>query len=160
MQRALLAVLALTFGPSLALAQEEKPVDPYTQANANAGASPVQGTDLLKTFHGKAGVDRVVDDFVDRITTDPRIAEVFKGHDMVRLRRTLKEQFCYLMNGGCDYTGRDMTSVHKDLGVSTAEFNFLVEDLQAAMDKEGVAFAAQNRLLAILAPMKRPTVTR
>jgi len=100
-----------------------------------------------------------VDDFVDRITIDPRIAEVFKNHDMVRLRRTLKEQFCYLLNGGCAYTGRDMTSVHKDLGVSTAEFNFLVEDLQAAMDKEGVPFADQNRLLAILAPMKRPVVT-
>ncbi|MDQ0463865.1 hemoglobin [Caulobacter ginsengisoli] len=152
-------VIALALAPTLVLAQEQ-PVDPYTQSNANAGASPVTGATLLEAFHGKAGLDRVVDDFVDRITTDPRIADVFKSHDIVRLRRTLKEQFCYLLNGGCDYTGREMTSVHKDLGVTTAEFNFLVEDLQAAMDREQVPFAAQNRLLALLAPMKRPIVTR
>jgi hemoglobin len=35
-----------------------------------------------------------------------------------------------------------------------------VENLQWAMDKEGVAFRAQNRLLAILAPMHRTVVTR
>jgi hemoglobin len=76
------------------------------------------------------------------------------------LRRTLKEQFCYILNGGCAYSGRDMKSVHADHGVTTAEFNALVEILQAAMAREGVAFSSQNRLLAKLAPMKRDTVTR
>jgi hemoglobin len=38
--------------------------------------------------------------------------------------------------------------------------NILVEHLQHAMDREGVPFAAQNRFLAKLAPMKRDVVER
>ena len=138
----------------------EDPVDPYPQSNANAGATPFAGDAMLRAFHGRAGIDRIIDDLVTRNVADPRISDIFKAQDMVRLRRTLKEQFCYILNGGCDYTGRDMTSSHKDLGLQVADFNALVENLQVAMQKEGVPYRAQNRLLAKLAPMKRTTVVR
>ena len=72
----------------------------------------------------------------------------------------LKEQFCYLLNGGCGYSGRDMRAGHKNLGIQNADMGALVEDLQAAMRKEGVSFAAQNRFLAKLAPMRRDVVER
>lgn len=138
----------------------EDPVDPYTPGNANAGATPFTGDAMLGAFHGRAGIDRIVDGLVDRNIADPRISDIFKAQDLVRLRRTLKEQFCYILNGGCDYTGRDMKSSHKDLGIQVADFNALVENLQAAMRSEGVPYRAQNRLLAKLAPMKRTTVVR
>lgn len=138
----------------------EEEVDPYTVSDANAGATPVAGQDLFAAFHGQEGISRIVDDLVAQVQNDPRLTEIFKASDFVRLRRTLKEQFCYILNGGCSYTGRDMKSVHADHGVTVAEFNALVEVLQAAMTREGVAFSAQNRLLAKLAPMKRDTVTR
>ena len=138
----------------------EDTVNPYIQDNANAGATPFQGTGMLKAFHGLAGIDRMTDDFVDRLTADKRIADIFKGQDVVRLRRTLKEQFCYILNGGCSYTGRNMKDAHENLGVQEADMGALVEDLQAAMRREGVSFIAQNRFLAKLAPMKRDTVQR
>jgi hemoglobin len=138
----------------------EEEVDPYTVSNANAGAAPFAGKDMLEAFHGVEGIGRVVDDLVDAVQKDSRISKIFKASDFVRLRRTLKEQFCYILNGGCDYTGRDMTSVHADHGIISAEFNALVELLQDAMAREGVPFGAQNRLLAKLAPMKRDAVTR
>jgi len=138
----------------------EEAVDPYAVSDANAGAAPVGGQELFAAFHGHEGISRIVDDLVEQVQKDPRLTEIFKASDFVRLRRTLKEQFCYILNGGCSYTGRDMKSVHADHGVITAEFNALVELLQAAMAREGVAFSAQNRLLAKLAPMKRETVTR
>ena len=136
----------------------EEPVEPYAQNNANAGATPFAGAGMLAAFNGRAGIDRIVDDFVARNVGDPRIADIFRNQDLVRLRRTLKEQFCYILNGGCDYTGRTMAASHKDLGVQTPDFNALVENLQTAMRKEGVPFAAQNRFLAKLAPRKRTTV--
>ena len=133
----------------------EQAVDPYTPSNANAGAAPTKDAGLFNAFHGKEGVARIVDTFVDRNVNDPRIADIFKNQDMVRLRRTLKEQFCYLLGGGCDYTGRDMKAAHKDMGIQDADFNALVENLQFAMAREGVSNRAQNKLLAILAPMHR-----
>ncbi len=138
----------------------EEPVDPYPQSNANAGATPVAGDGLWQAFGGEGGVARIVDRLVTLNVADPRISDIFKGQDLVRLRRTLKEQFCYILNGGCTYTGRDMKSAHKDMGLQTADMGALVENLQAAMRAEHVPFAAQNRLLAKLAPMKRDIVER
>lgn len=138
----------------------EVPVDPYAMSNANAGAGPFGGTGMRDAFHGQEGIRRVVNAMVDRSIADPRISEIFVAHDLVRLRRTLFEQFCYILNAGCDYSGRDMASSHKDLGLQVDDLNVLVEHLQAAMAAEGVGFAAQNRFLSKLAPMKRDVVTR
>ena len=138
----------------------EAPVAPYTVTDANAGATPIDSATLMAAFNGREGVVRIANDTVDRCVEDPRIADIFKSHDLVRLKRTLAEQFCYLLGGGCAYTGRDMPSSHKDLGIQVADLNALVENLQDAMDAERVPFAVQNRLLAKLAPMKRAIVTR
>jgi hemoglobin len=138
----------------------EEEVTPYTQAASNAGAPSFEGAAMWKAFHEQAGVGRVVDETVDLSLADPRISDIFKSHDMVRLRRTLKEQFCYLLGGGCDYSGRDMKAVHKDMGLQNTDFNVLVEELQAAMDHERIGFSDQNRFLAKLAPMQRQAVER
>ncbi len=143
----------------------EKPVDPYIQSNANAGATPMKDDGVLKAFHGKEGIARITSDLVDRNIADPRIKDIFATADVPRLKRTLAEQFCYILagpasEGGCDYTGKDMTAAHKDQGITYKDFNALVENLQRAMDKEGVPFSAQNKLLAKLAPMSRQAVER
>ena len=151
----LLALLA-----AQAVPPQEDPVDPYPQSNANAGARSFEGAAMLEAFHGRAGIDRIVDDLVARNVIDPRISDIFKAQDLIRLRRTLKEQFCYILNGGCAYTGRDMKSSHKDLGLQQSDFNALVDNLQRAMQHEKVSYRAQNRLLAKLAPMQRDTVVR
>lgn len=138
----------------------EEPVDPYVQSDANAGAVPSTDDRMWQAFGGEAGVRRIVDDLVTRSEADPRISDIFKSHDLVRLRRTLGEQFCYLLGGGCTYTGRTMKASHQDLGIQQADMAALVENLQAAMRGERVPFAAQNRFLAKLAPMHRNVVER
>ena len=138
----------------------EEQVAPYTQSDANAGAKPFADDRLWQAFHGSAGVSRIVDDLVARSQKDPRISDIFRNQDLVRLRRTLKEQFCYILGGGCTYTGRDMKAAHKDMGIQRADMAALVENLQAAMHVEHVPFPAQNRLLAKLAPMHRDVVER
>ncbi|VVT00031.1 Hemoglobin [Sphingomonas sp. EC-HK361] len=138
----------------------EDPVDPYTQSNANAGATPFTGDSMWRAFREREGVARIVEGMVTRNLADPRISDIFKNQDLVRLRRTLNEQFCYILNGGCAYTGRTMRDAHKDMGIQTADMTALVENLQAAMRAEHVAFAAQNRFLAKLAPMRRDVLQR
>ena len=153
-------LVALALQTAQGVPPGEEPVAPYVQSNANAGAAPFKGDRMWKAFHEQAGVDRIVDEMVNRNIADPRIADIFKGQDLVRLRRTLKEQFCYILGGGCTYTGRTMAASHKDLGLQQADFNALVENLQTAMRHEHVAFFAQNAFLAKLAPMERTTVVR
>lgn len=137
----------------------EESVKPYVQSNANAGAAPFEGKAMWHAFHEQPGVDRIIDDFVDRNIHDPVIGEIFAAQDIVRLRRVLKEQFCYLLGGGCTYSGRSMKDAHQDMGVQMKDMNVLVGNLQKAMTDEHVAFFAQNRLLSKLAPMRRDVVT-
>jgi hemoglobin len=138
----------------------EFPVDPYAPSNANAGAAPYDNARLAEAFGGRDGIRRIAERTVDLGEADPRIAAIFAGHDMVRLKRTLGEQFCYLLGAGCEYSGRDMRTAHAEMGVTKADMNALVENLQTAMREAGVPFAAQNRLLAKLAPMSGDVVTR
>jgi len=125
----------------------------------HAGAEPIVGEATYKAFHEKAGIQRIMDDFIVRISADPRIKRRFEFADLDNLKAQLIDQVCYLIGGPCSYGGKDMTAAHKAMGVSDADFNALAEDLQVSMDKEGVPFAAQNKLLAKLAPMERVIVT-
>ena len=136
------------------------PVDPYVENNANAGASPVRSDDLASDFGGQAGIRQMTDRLIAINQADPRIAAIFEGHDMVRLRRTLFEQFCYILAAGCDYTGRDMRAAHKDMGLQVNDMNALVENLRHAMREQGIPFASQNRLLGKLAPMRGDVLKR
>jgi hemoglobin len=133
---------------------------PALARDGDAGAAPFKTDALYKAFHGTAGIDRVVDTLVDLSIADPRISDIFKGQDIPHLRQMLDQQFCYLLKGPCAYTGKDMKEGHKDLGLQQTDFNALVENLQKAMDKEGVPFHDQNRFLAKLAPMERLVVER
>jgi hemoglobin len=125
-----------------------------------AGAAPIRGDRVFRAFHGEEGIDRIIDDFVGRITTDPRISERFQNANLVRLRLELKAQVCYLTGGPCEYTGKDMKTAHAGMGLENRDFNALAEDLQKSMDRERVSFPAQNRLLARLAPMQRAIVSK
>jgi hemoglobin len=133
---------------------------PASAKDGDAGATPMNSDAVFKAFHGQDGVDRIVNLMIDKSMSDPRISDIFKGQDIPHLKKMLDGQFCYLLDGPCAYTGKDMKEAHKDLGIQMSDFNALVENLQFAMDKEGVPFRAQNKLLAKLAPMERVVVVR
>lgn len=138
----------------------EFPVDPYEQSNANAGAKPFEGVSMAEVFGGKEGIRRIVARTIELSRADARIADIFESHDMVRLERTLFEQFCFILAAGCDYSGRDMASAHKDMGLRKSDLNALVENLQMAMREHNVPFQAQNRFLSKLAPMSGEVIER
>ncbi|HZX26137.1 MAG TPA: group 1 truncated hemoglobin [Telluria sp.] len=115
---------------------------------------------LFEGLGGKAGIGRIVETFVPLIQQDARISESFKDTDIKNLSLRLKQQFCVLAGGPCKYGGKDMTTIHDGLNITNAQFNALAEDLQDAMDRNGVPSAVQNKLLAKLAPMQRQIVTK
>jgi hemoglobin len=107
---------------------------------------------------GAAVLHAAVDKFTDVVIADPRINFTFAETDLAKFKNLLYEQLCQLSGGPCTYTGRDMQSAHRKLSINTAEFDALAEDLYIALDKSGVPYRLQNRLMAKLAPMKRDIV--
>ncbi|MFZ6771826.1 group I truncated hemoglobin [Undibacterium sp. SXout7W] len=108
----------------------------------------------------KSGISKIVADFLPIILADQRINAAFKDTDMERLGAMLAEQFCELSGGPCKYSGKEMKEAHQDMKVTNAQFFALAEDLQIAMEKNNIPSSVQNKLVAKLAPMQRPIVTK
>ncbi len=114
----------------------------------------------LAAFGGFTGLSKMTQDFVERVQKNPRIGRFFKEADNERLQAMLTDQFCDVLGGGCRYQGKSMKEVHTNMGVASADFNALAEELQNALNAANVPFADQNKLIAKLAPMQRDVVEK
>ena len=130
-----------------------------TQVAAQEGAK-VSDASAFKEFGEKAGLIKIMDDFMLGLLKDTRTKSYFEGVDQKHVKEMLVDQFCEALQGPCVYKGAQMGAIHKEMGVNREAFNALVEQLQFAMDKNSVPFATQNKLLAVLAPMHRVIITK
>lgn len=160
-----LITLVLAAATLCALAAPPLQAQPAAPVNAAAGAvapAPTPSADdlaLLQAFGQRAGLGRLADDLVERLRVDARIGAFFKDTKPAHLKQQLADQFCAVMNGPCVYDGETMKNSHADLKISRKDFFALVELLQATMDARQIPFAAQNQLLARLAPLHRDIIT-
>ena len=125
--------------------------------SSGADARPVNDV-LYQSLGGQSGLNRLIDDFMLRLLADPRMNPFFKDVDQAHVKAQLVAQFCEVTGGPCKLKGPDMKKVHSGFDINKANFNALVEVLQQSMDAQGIAFSAQNRLLAQLAPMHRDII--
>lgn len=109
---------------------------------------------LYDRLGGNDAITAVVDDFVAGCANDSRINAKFAKSDIARLKTMLVDQVCEATAGPCTYTGRDMKETHKGMGVTTGEFDALVDDLVSTLDRFSVPTAEREELLGLLAPLK------
>jgi hemoglobin len=121
--------------------------------NTPEGGS-VMARSLYERLGGKDAISAVVDDFVARCANDTRINGKFARTDIPRLKASLVDQVCEAAGGPCTYTGRDMHTTHHGMSVTAGEFDALVADLVATLDKFSVPEAEKSELLGALAPMR------
>jgi hemoglobin len=102
----------------------------------------------------------VVAEFVANVGADTRINHFFAHTDLTHLKMELVNQICQASGGPCKYTGKSMKEAHEGMGISTADFDALVDDLVKALDKYKVSSDAKNTLLGVLGPMKSDIVEK
>lgn len=121
-----------------------------------------QGADdsLYRAWGEKAGIQAVMQDFVTRLQADARMAPFFNKANREHLVTQLTEQLCQQAGGPCTYKGVPMKEAHESMDIGRRDFNALVEVLQQSMQAKGIPFAAQNAMLARLAPMHRDIINR
>ena len=121
-------------------------------------AAPAAASTLFAAMGGETALKAAVDRFAEVVEADDRINFTFAETDIPKFKTLLYEQLCEISGGPCRYSGRDMHTAHAKLNINTAEFNALAEDLYIALGQAGVSYRQQNRLMALLAPMKRDIV--
>src|SRR5262249_26266730 len=102
------------------------------------GSAQKADKSLYERLGGKDAITAVVDDFVGRVAADNRINRFFAKANVPRLKARLVDQICEATGGPCKYTGADMKTAHKGMGISNADFDALVGDLVATLDKFNV----------------------
>lgn len=108
------------------------------------------GATLYDRLGGKSAVTAVVVDFTSRVAANDEINQFFANTDIAKFKRLLSEHLCLVTGGGCRYSGRDMYTIHKGMGISTADFNSLVGNLVSTLDSFGVPEQEKGELLETL----------
>jgi hemoglobin len=143
---------------------------PMTEKNELLGALATMKADIVEPnaslyvqLGGNAAISAVIDQFITNVAGDTRINAFFADAAanptrLMKLRNNLINQVGMATGGPEKYTGLDMKTAHKGMGISEADFNALVEDLVKSLDKFKVLPKPKSQLLGALAAMKTDIV--
>jgi hemoglobin len=111
---------------------------------------------LYDRLGGIYNIATVVDDFIDRIMVDPRLnanPRVDEAHHRVPpagFKYLVSEMVGWASGGQQHYSGRSMLDTHRDLMITSEEWQAFMDDLQQTLDKFNVPQAEQAELVAIV----------
>jgi hemoglobin len=94
---------------------------------------------LYQRLGQEVGIRTAVDDFYDRVVSDPQLAHFFEGIDLPRLRRHQTALLSQVTGGPVEYSGRDLAAGHAGLGIAPADFDRVVGHLVATLTELGVS---------------------
>ena len=106
---------------------------------------------LYRDLGGEQGIATLVDRLIVKYRADKRINGLFQETNFEYFAERLREDICVRSGGPCTYQGLSMAEAHSGMAIREREFNYFVEDSQAAMDELALPLGVQNRLLKLLA---------
>ncbi len=121
---------------------------------------------LYERLGGAYRIATLIDDFIDRITADPRLNENphLKAANMrgssAGFKYLVTEMTCWAAGGPQTYTGRSMADSHRHLMISEAEWQCFIDDFGQTLDKYDVPRPEQQELLALLESAKTQIVVQ
>jgi hemoglobin len=118
---------------------------------------------LYDRLGGYNAVAAVVDDFIGRLVADKRFTKFFVGHSedsLHKIRQHIVDQFCAAAGGPCLYTGRDMKTSHKGLGITSDDWDAAAKHLVETLDKFNVPKAEKDDLLAFVSSLRKDIVEK
>ncbi|MFO0832319.1 MAG: group 1 truncated hemoglobin [Phycisphaerales bacterium] len=134
------------------------------------------GATLYSRLGGEQAIGRFVDDFTDRVIADPRVNFARRRVKATLLtvrepwletpdnigafKRHLVEFIALAAGGPAAYAGRPMSDVHADMRITNAEFDAMVGDAKASLQRLGVGPREQRDVLAILETTRKQVVER
>jgi hemoglobin len=117
---------------------------------------PAAKPSLYDRLGGVYSIATVVDDFINRIMIDPRLNSnplVDEAHHRVPpagFKYLVTEMVCWATGGPRKYTGKPMAESHKDLKITSKEWEVFLEDFQQTLDRFAVPAEEQAELKVIV----------
>jgi hemoglobin len=140
-------------------------LDDVRDALKAGGSLPEQKKPLWDRLGGDKGVAKIIDDWVELASKDPKVnfdrnGKYLKDATAVaRLKRGLIDLFSTGFGGPHKYKG-DLRDVHKGMGITEAEFDASVADLRKALEKNGINDEDVKFVLAAVEGTRRDIVEK
>ena len=109
---------------------------------------------LFDRLGGAAGLAEIVGDMYARVVQDPELAPFFQNVPMDRLRKMQFQFLASAFDGPVQYSGAELTAIHKGHGIKTKHFSKFCNHFAAALENRGVAANDVNDALGRLAIFK------
>ena len=110
-----------------------------------------------KTLYARLGgydaIVAVADDLLTRLRTDSQLGRFWthRGEDGVRREKQLSIDFlCASAGGPLYYTGRDMATSHKGMGIGEGDWRIFIGHVKATLDKFSVPAQERKEVLAFI----------
>ncbi len=115
---------------------------------------------LFERLGGRDGIAKVVEDVMVNHFANPLISTRFSHATQTVQQMTdhAVEFFCTGLSGVPTYTGRALPDAHAGMNISEREFLAAIDDILAAMAKNGAGELEQAEVLKILYGMKGDVV--
>jgi len=129
-------------------------------AVAPTAAQQASDTSLYNRLGGVYAIATVVDDFIERLlvnntlNANPRINEARARVPKAGLKFQVTVLVCQVTGGPCTYTGRSMKAAHAHLNINEEQWQAMVADFRATLNKFGVPAKEQGELIAIVGTTK------
>ena len=120
---------------------------------------------LYERLGGVYSIAVVVDDFIDRIMSDPKLNAnplVDEAHHRVSkagFKYFVTEMVCWATGGPQQYSGRSMYDSHAHLNISREEWQVFLDDFQLSLDKFNVPLAEQKELFDIVESTRKDIIS-
>ncbi|MFU2510025.1 MAG: group I truncated hemoglobin [Pseudoalteromonas prydzensis] len=121
---------------------------------ALSACSNIANLTLYQQLDGQAGLERLVDSFINQIGNDEQIIHYFEHANISHFREGFINHLCVLTDGPCKYTRDSMVEIHTGMNISEADFNHVVDLLINAMNEQNIEHPVQNKILAKMAPLR------
>lgn len=116
---------------------------------------------LYERLGGAAGIRAIVDDVFALHLANPLINEGFANLSAEQVSR-LKKVTCEFFGAGTGgpevYTGRDLITVHKGMNITEHQYAAAIDDIAAALGKNGISENDKAEVIEILSALKDQVV--
>lgn len=112
-----------------------------------------QAPNLYARLGGYDAVAAVADNLLERLTGDALLGRFWenRGDDGVaREKQLLIDFLCSSAGGPLLYTGRDMATTHRGMGISQADWDAFIGHLEATLDAFSVPDTERAEVLAFI----------
>jgi hemoglobin len=152
-------------GASQDAATKGRIVDAHLTASEGGAMQAEETQSLYDRLGGVYVIAVVVDDFIDRIMSDPRLnanPRVDEAHHRVTpqgFKYYVTEQICWAAGGPQTYSGRSMFDTHRELLITGQEWDAFMDDLDQTLTQFDVPERERGELVAIVESTKDDIVT-